>query len=87
MPKTEKSAKIWRMVFFSSGLQIPLLPLQRGAGGIQNTRLFNYNLLRPNLLAINQAQHIHACRHSRCRDTPRVSANGKNDAPRHVNHL
>ena len=30
MPKTEKSAKIWRMVFFSSGLQIPLPPLQRG---------------------------------------------------------
>ena len=81
MPKTEKSAKIWRMVSFSSGLQIPLPPLQRGnlpdectrclfvalrvpllrgAGGIQNTRLFNYNLLCPHILSIDEAQYIHA---------------------------
>ena len=60
MPKTEKSAKIWRMVSFSSGLQIPLPPLQRGAGGIQNTRLFNYNLLCPHMLSIDKAQYIHA---------------------------
>ncbi len=60
MPKTEKSAKIWRMVSFSSGLQIPLPPLQRGAGGIQNTRLFNYHLLRLHILSIDKAQYIHA---------------------------
>ena len=77
----EKSAKIWRMVFLSSGLRIPLPPLQRGnlpdesslrlfvasrvpllrgAGGIQNTRLFNHYLLCPHILSIDEAQYINA---------------------------
>lgn len=50
-------------------------------------RLFYHNLLCLNIVACDKSKDVNTRRHFRCRDTPHVSANGKNDAPRHVNHL
>ena len=48
--------------------------------------LFDDDCLRPHIVAVDKAQHIHARRHSVCRDAIyRVSR--QNDAPHHIHHL
>ena len=51
------------------------------------SRLWDDDFLRPHVVTIDQTEDVNTGCHSRYRDTPRVSANRNQNAPRHVHDL